>query len=186
MAPPRPGVGSVRTTARMVRLYLSARNAGAGGVADHLADAVDLAVALRALAQHHVLDAARRDGGVGRQLDHVELDAELLDALPHAFQRLDRPFLVELSSTACVRRCDSRRTPPSCAGCRRNRHAACRASCGRDERALALARATGTAVACDAAKAAPISNKSLRRMSAYCIATNCVRMIATNILGSHL
>ena len=42
------------TTPRNVMLYLSAGMPARGGVADHLADVVDLAIAVRALAQHDV------------------------------------------------------------------------------------------------------------------------------------
>ena len=66
-------------------------------VADHLADVVDLAVALRALAQHDV--GALGPGNVGgaeRQRHGLQLEAERFHVLAAARERFHRPVLVQL------------------------------------------------------------------------------------------
>ena len=86
-------------------VVLERRDARARGVADHLADVVDLAVALGALAEHDVRHLGPRDVvGAHRQRHHVERDAERLDVLAKA-RAGRRP-------TTC------RRAGPTAGGCR--------------------------------------------------------------------
>src|SRR5262249_49859448 len=72
------------------------REAGLGGVADHLADLGGLAVALRALPQHDVRVLRAFDGAAAQwQRNHVQVNAEALDALAQPGQSLHGPVLIE-------------------------------------------------------------------------------------------
>src|SRR3954447_7611120 len=76
------GRGPGADDAEDAHVVLQGRDARLGRVADHLADGVDLAVALRAFAEHDVRVLALRDGaGAERQRGHVQLEAVRLDAL---------------------------------------------------------------------------------------------------------
>ena len=84
MAPPRPRWARSHD-AQDGHVILHHRNAGLGAIADHLADVVDLAVALRTLAQHDV--GILRAGDVARakrQRDRVQSDTERFNTLAQA------------------------------------------------------------------------------------------------------
>src|SRR5262249_11636836 len=92
-----PASGFRADDSKQREVVLEARNAGARGVADHLADVVDLPVALGTLAEEDVRilgprDFVRAEG----QRHHVERDAERFHALAQARQPVDRPGVVEL------------------------------------------------------------------------------------------
>ena len=79
-------------------IVLDCRDADLAGVADHLADGVDFAVALGAFAEDDVGVLRPRDEGAAHgQRDHVEADAGLLDALAQLRQAVHGPRLVELA-----------------------------------------------------------------------------------------
>ena len=75
-----------------VRLYLTEGMPARERVADHLADAVDLLLAVRLGAEHDCRTLAARDlRRAHRQWHHVERDSERLDALAKPRQAVDRP-----------------------------------------------------------------------------------------------
>ena len=79
-------------------------------VADHPADVVDGALALRAPGEQDARVLGSGDGvGAHRQREHVEVDAERLDALAQLPKRLHRPASRRAASTAGPRRCCRRR-----------------------------------------------------------------------------
>ena len=85
-----PGVVPVRTTPRMVRLYFTAGIPARERIADHLADVVDLAVALRTLAQHDIGVFGLRDvARTHRQRDHGQRDAMRFNPLAQFLQAVD-------------------------------------------------------------------------------------------------
>jgi len=76
-------------------VVLQGRDAGVRGIANHLADIVDFAVALGTLAQHDIGVLRLGDiGGAERHRDHLEANAERLDAFSQTAERCGRPTLV--------------------------------------------------------------------------------------------
>src|SRR5581483_2592591 len=83
--------------AQDTHVVLKRWDSGFGGVTDHLADVVDLAVPLGALAQHDVRVFRLRDvRGTQRQRHAIELDAVRFDAFAQLRQTLYGQGLVEL------------------------------------------------------------------------------------------
>ena len=122
----------------IVKLYLTAEDAGARAVADDLTDVVDIPIALRTLTE--------KDGrhlGLGdflrahRERHHVE--REPCDARGHGAWSATRPTTPRPSGgTAAHCRCCGRRTPRRRAESPRSRRAACRPSSSRASSAQSL------------------------------------------------
>src|SRR5215471_3685517 len=80
-----------------VQVVFEGRNTRLGGVANHLADAIDLAVPLGTLAQQDArVFISRNVMRAHGQRNHVQLDPVRLDTLPQAYQAFFGPMLIEL------------------------------------------------------------------------------------------
>jgi hypothetical protein len=78
------------------QVVLQSGYAGAGSVANHLADVVDLSISLGAFAEHEIGILSTRDvSGTKRKRHHLELDTEGLDALSQLRQTFHRPLLIK-------------------------------------------------------------------------------------------
>ncbi len=93
---PAAGRGAAADDAQDAHVVLQLRDAGAGGVAHHLLDVLDFAIALRALAEHDVGILALGDvGGAERERHGFERDAVGFDALAEFGESFDGPRSVK-------------------------------------------------------------------------------------------